>query len=190
MTQRIRQLRCVVMTPVLGHWQTQQTVVVPIFTQSRMKPRLQWQGPCQPRKGRGILQGSGRRLQGQDILKQEVDTLHPQGKGIGDHCELKSREENSGTTKRRGWTLPSSLFSKSGDLPDRRCAERRLGGQRGSDVKGCSTHRPLQQNPFWLRDACTHMGGSWGTPHVDCDTRCSKMTGQGKPRKKCTLKVI
>ena len=70
------------------------------------------------------------------------------------------------------------------------CAERLLGGQRGSDVKGCSTHRPLQQNPFWLRDACSHMGGSWDTPHVDCDTRYIRMTGQGKPRKKCTIKVI
>ena len=84
MTQLIRQLRSVVITPALGHWSTQQTVVVPIFIQSRMKPRLQWQGPCEPRKGRGILQGSGRRLQGQDILKQEVDTLRPRGKVIGD----------------------------------------------------------------------------------------------------------
>ena len=40
---------------------------------------------------------------------------------------------------------------------------------------------PFQQNPSWLRDACTHTGGSWDLPTVDCEPGKSQWLAKGNP---------
>ena len=49
-----------------------------------------------------------------------------------------------------------------------------------SDDKGCSTQTAFQENPSWLRDACTHRRGSWDIPNTDCEPGKSEWLAKGK----------
>ena len=56
---------------------------------------------------------------------------------------------------------------------------RLLTGQRGSNVKGCSTQTPFWWNLSWLRDVCACLEGSWDTPNVDCEPGKSNWLTKG-----------
>ena len=87
----------------------------------------------------------------------------PPGKPIGDSfpVDRNSKMRITGQLNQEAGPCPDHVYliPKSGELPGNTCREKLLEGQSGSDVKGCSTHRPLRWKPSWLRDACTHVGG-------------------------------
>ena len=124
------------------------------------------------------------------ILRQAVDGA-PKDKLIGDSFPMdqNSKTRIAGQLKLGPTQTTYFSFSESGDLPNYTYSGKLLGDQNESDVKGCSTHRPLWYNSSWLKVVCELTGGSWDTPNMDCDSGKPKGLAKGNPEE-CPIKVI
>lgn len=113
------------------------------------------------------------------------DRTGPQGKQLK-FISLWKKFQNNSRTIRGGWGLPREreIRSTSHSQSQETFPTKLL---KGSDVR--ATQSSLCWNPSRLRDACTHVGGSWKYSKYELWTRTNQNeVGQRKPRKKCLTK--